>query len=81
MTRSDQPHIKRIRANITGLIKAGREHRKNCPKCKRARKLARTDLFCDTGWQWVKDLHREQRRLERALLDDGGQLRGQAALW
>lgn len=75
------PHIKKIRANIKGLEKAGREHRMHCPACRRARRLKRHDLVCDDGWAWTKDLHRETRRLERAMLDDAGQLAGQVALW
>lgn len=81
MARSDLPHIKRLRANIKGLDDAGRTHRQNCPACRQAHKLKRSELVCDVGWQWVKDLHGATRRLERALTDDSGQLHGQVALW
>jgi hypothetical protein len=81
MARSDLPYVKRLRANVTGLENAGREHRKHCPKCRYAHQVKRSELVCDTGWEWVKDLHKATRAVERALLDDGGQLHGQVALW
>lgn len=81
MARGELPHVQRIAANLNGSVKAFRAHKKLCATCRNAAIIKRPEKSCDTGWQWVKDIHRFTRQLERARDDQAGQLPGQLALW
>jgi hypothetical protein len=74
-------HIRKIRANIAGLEKWLKIHRRMCPKCRAAHVVRQPSLSCDTGWAFVKDLHREHRQLERQLEPADAARTGQLALW
>lgn len=75
------PHIRAIRANIAGLEKWLKIHRQMCPKCKSAHAARIPTLSCDTGWAFIKDIHRERRKLERQLEPADVRRTGQLALW
>ena len=81
MSRRRQSPVQLARANLDGSKAAYAGHRKLCPTCGAAWRMRVPHATCDVGWQWVKDIHRFERELERLTEMTPEELTGQLALF